>query len=155
MVKSNKEHLHKVESNIGTLTVIQTIRKNKPKNLKRPYEYVLPIKKARELNTLIKATIKKYGIQITFLDTKSVTYGQRFSIFLLGNCTEISKKDWIKVNNDLEKVLQKFLGKDARLYTEDYNTNFNKIGHINAPYKFQARFQTYIAFKELYERNTT
>lgn len=146
---NNPEHIHEVPTNIGTVTFIQTIRKNRPQGLKKPYEYILPVKQAKalydELNDYLKL---KINYQCAGISRKNITKGIRFNLFLLGyteglcgrgskvNVTEI---DWLETCKHIQMILIKYLGKDATIYADRYCTTD----------KFQCRFETYIAYKEL------
>jgi hypothetical protein len=56
---SRTEHLVDVPTNVGTITYIETRRKNRPAGLRKPYEYVLPMKEAKALCAELRAGMRK------------------------------------------------------------------------------------------------
>lgn len=136
---SNKEHLHNIETNVGTVTIIQTVRKNRPTDLRKPYEYKVPATKCqkllKELNDFLKPLSNNYQYASAWYSP--CKYGIRFNLFLMGY--SVTSSNWKKTCDHIQKVLFKYLGKDARMYRERYSTTD----------KFIARFETYIAYSEL------
>lgn len=149
---SNKEHLHNIETNVGTVTIIQTVRKNRPTDLRKPYEYKVPATKCqkllKELSDFLKPLENRF-FQYAGAWYSPCKYGIRFNLFLMGYskglCGPNDKRagvtptNWKKTCNFVQNKLFKYLGKDARMYHEPYSTTD----------KFQARFETYIAYSEL------
>lgn len=143
-----KEHLVDVQTSIGVVTYIQTERKNRPKGLRKPYEYILPIKDANSLYQELKTLLKPYEktCQCAGASKKNVSYGMKLNLFVLGYvpgfCGDdecgLNRKEWQSLCKEIQEIFYKFLGKDARIYAE----KFTKTE------KFQARFETYIAYTE-------
>ena len=145
------EHLVDVQTNIGTVTLIQTVRKNRPKGLKRPYEYILPLRKCTELYYELSMLLRPYNkiCQCAFVSKKSISRGIRLNLFVLGyvaglcgpkdSRTGINKKEWESLCKKVQDIFFKYLGKDARIYMEDFVEKD----------KFQMRFETYIAYTEM------
>lgn len=159
--KKNQQFIREVPSNVGTLGIIVTERKKCPAGLKKPYEYVAKKAAIDKLFKNINGEIEKQEnehpssdsrynssakFQVLMIRKKPVTMGIRFTLFLLGytvgatgDTTGCSKKDWYALTKMVQKELKSALGKDAKMYVEP----FSKAN------KFQARFETYIAYKEL------
>ena len=129
-----------------TLGVLVQPKQGDP-TLRKPYEYTLDIADFRNLDNQIKALIKPYGknkLQCDLVETKSVKYGQRLGVFLLGYrpglCGDpsegITKVEWEDLQAELTALLSLFLP-GCKPYFEKWNKSS----------KFQARFDTYIMFK--------
>lgn len=141
----------KVDTHIGELElgIISTERTNRPKGLKQPYEYILPLAKAtkslRDLKKFLNSQ-DEAKFQCCGLFTKAVSKGIRVSVFILSynidhsvdktGCTET---EWNELTKETQEKLFAILGKDAEMYIEPFTKER----------KFQARLQTYIAYKEM------
>lgn len=146
---SRKEHLVDIPTNVGTITVIETTRKNRPKGLRRPYEYVLPLKEAKALHDGLRDALKdaeSLGFQCSLVSRKGLSYGIRLHVFLLGyrpglcgTPEGVSPSLWGETVRAVQRLLTKHLGRDARVYAEPYSQDD----------KFQARFETYIMHEEM------
>lgn len=151
---SRKEHLHEIPTHIGPITVIGTCRKTRPAGLRKPYEYVLPLKEAEALVKELKAALKgaeAKGFQCASVDRKAVSKGVRVDFFILGYapglCGDgepgepngVSAKLYGETVKAVQGALFKYLGKDARVYADPYSLKT----------KFQCRFETYIKYEEL------
>ena len=145
---SQKEHLHEIPTHIGTITVIGTVRKNRPAGLRKPYEYSLSIKDSEALVKEMRAGIKGVrGFQCAGVGKKGLARGIKLDFFLLGYrpglCGDdeegVSREVYGKTVGALQQALTKYLGKDARVYAEPYSLKK----------KFEARFETYIQFSEM------
>lgn len=148
----NTPFLHNVEGNIGNVEYIGVYRQNRPKGLRKPYEYILGTKDCKALLEelkFLKAYEKEDKFQFSGVTKKSVSKGIRFDLFLLaykkGLCgvekEGTSEAEWNEVCEKVQQILFKYLGEDALMYAEPYSDDD----------KFQARFETYIMYKELTE----
>lgn len=145
----NAAHLHEVDTNVGKCTLIATVRTNRPKGLRKPYEYVLFVEKAKslynDLNALFKE--KEPAYQIATVWKTGLTRGMKLKVFCLayrpGFCGPgeggVNREDWEATCRAIQDVLIKYLGEDAAIYADRYSDDE----------KFQARFETYIAYEEL------
>ena len=143
MARDNSEFIVKVETNIGTVGFIQTSRKNRPK-IRKPYEYELTPAKTNKLNDVLKKYLKCYDngmLQCVLVEKKGLMHGIRLHIFLLGykpglcgTPEGITKEGWEKVTKDVQDILNKYLGPEAKAYIEEFSEKD----------KFQFRFETYI-----------
>lgn len=147
---SIKEHLVDVPSNVGIITVIDTSRKNRPKGLRKPYEYILSTQDGKklydELNVLLDT--QKSLCQFASVSKKSLSLGVRLDVFVLaytpGLCGKhdecgLTRIQWKELCKGIQEILFKYLGKDARIYADRYTKKD----------KFQARIEIYIAYSEL------
>lgn len=135
-------------SNIGEITLlVPPARENT--GLRKPYQYKLSIAKGRQLIKNLKVAVAPFApfkLQCTLIDSKAVKYGVRLGIFLLGHvpgacgnpAEGITEEGWKKVTETVTALLAAKL-EDACLYIEDWTPDK----------KFQARFETYIAYAEL------
>jgi hypothetical protein len=145
---SQKEHLVDVQTNIGTITYVETTRKNRPDGLRKPYEYVLPMKRAKELSEELRAGLKdshEKGFQCSLVERKGLASGIRLHVFVLGYkpglCGAndgVSPALWGETVRGVQRLLTGYLGKDARAYVEPYSNDK----------KFQLRFETYVMYEE-------
>lgn len=146
---SQKEHLVNISTTTRTITVIETRRKNRPEGLRKPYEYVLSMKEVEALCDELRAGLKdaeSKGFQCSLVSRKGLTKGIWLSFFLLGyrpgfGTAGVSPTLWGETVRVVQRLLTKYLGKDARVYAEPYSNDK----------KFQARFETYIMFGEFCE----
>lgn len=147
---SIKEHLINIPTNVGTITIINTSRKNRPKGLKKPYEYVISIKDGKNLYDELNELLKPYQkiCQCASVYKKSLSIGIKLNVFVLayaiGLCGKndecgLNKKQWNELYKNIQNIIFKYLGKDARIYADRYTKKD----------KFQARIETYIAYSEL------
>jgi hypothetical protein len=147
---SIQEHLVDVPSNVGTITIIDTSRKNRPEGLRKPYEYILSTQDGKtlydELNVLLNT--QKNICQFAAVTKKSLSLGMRLDVFVLaytpGLCGEhdecgLTRIQWKELCKGIQEILFKYLGKDARIYADRYTKKD----------KFQARIEIYIAYSEL------
>lgn len=148
---SIKEHLVDVPTNVGIVTFIDTSRKNRPKGLRKPYEYVVSIEDGKKLYDELKALLKpqEQACQCAGVNRKALSRGVRLEVFVLGytpglcgpndDRTGLQKAQWQTLCKDVQNILFKYLGKDARIYADRYSKKD----------KFQARIEAYIAYSEL------
>lgn len=106
------DFLEKVQTNVGEIEVIHVCNKNRPKDLKKPYEYVMDAHTYfvmyREFNDLIKpyeGTTKN----------KAITYGMFFGVFIFNNENE----NWKHICDLVQAKLRLFLGNDAVVYCDE------------------------------------
>lgn len=145
---SRKEHLCVVPTNVGTITVIGTTRKNRPAGLRKPYEYVLPIRGANTLVKELRDALKdaeRNGFQCSMAKTKAVSRGIKLELFLLGyrpglcgTPEGVSKALYGETVRAVQRALTSHLGLDARVYADPYSQDD----------KFQMRFETYVMYDE-------
>ena len=145
----NTDHLHDIPTNIGIVTFIQTTRQNRPKGLKKPYEYILPLKKANALYEGLRNYIKPKAAayQCALVSKKGLSKGIKLGVFLLGykpglcgpGDDGVLPNEWVETCNHVQDLLTKYLGEDAKIYADEYTEDE----------KFQVLFETYIAYKEL------
>lgn len=158
MLFENTDHLHEIKSGDIILEYIHTSRSNVPKNLKKPYEYILPIAEFialfNELHNFLepktlpcefskKPKPKPQGIyQCSGVRKKAISKGSRINIFVLGwaydSVSGATEEQWKETCDFIQNTLHKYLGEDANIYAE----KFSKTE------KFQARFETYIMYQE-------
>ena len=115
--------------------------------LKKPYEYILSVKKTQQLCDTLKKYFKSTeskGLQCGGIITKPVSKGIKLLLFVLGyrvgltgNETGVSKEYWQKTRNFVRETFNKFLD-DKFLYIESYTEDD----------KFEIRLETYIMYKE-------
>lgn len=160
VIYQNPAFLHTTDSEVGELGYVGVYRQNRPEGLKKPYEYVLPTAKAKklydDLAKLFKGLEMGYGkkrdaegdkLQCAGPSKKSVSQGMRLNVFALGYtyglCGEegegCSQEFWEDLCEKFQDTLVKYLGPDALIYAEPYSKEE----------KFEARFETYIMFKEM------
>lgn len=145
----NAAHLHEVDTNVGKCTFIATVRANRPKGLRKPYEYVLPLEKAKSLYNDLKALLKgkEPAYQHAGVWKKGLTRGMKLNVFCLaykpGFCGPgeggTDRKDWEETCRAIQDVLFNYLGEDAAIYADRYCEDD----------KFQVTYKTYIAYEEL------
>jgi hypothetical protein len=144
------QFLHNIDTNIGTIQFIMPTRINRPVELRKPYEYIVPIKRFAKHFDKINKTLKQIKEDETFqcagIWKKSISKGVKLNIFMLGytiglcgDNSGVTKKQWDETTNEIQKQLTSLLGEDAKMYIEPYCDNK----------KFQARFQAYIMYKEM------
>lgn len=146
---SRKEHLVDIPTSVGPITVIDTSRKTRPVGLRKPYEYVLPVKDANALAQKLRDALKgseSKGFQCGLASRKGLARGIRLDYFLLGyrvglcgDSKGVSPALYGETVRAVQRLLMKYLGKDARVYAEPYSQDD----------KFQSRFETYIMFEEM------
>lgn len=73
----NTETTRDIQTNVGTITVINTSRRNKPKGLKRPFEYVMKISEVKAFTDEIKAFISQFAELPLPLESQKVDYPVR------------------------------------------------------------------------------
>lgn len=147
---SIKEHLVDIPSNVGVVTFIDTSRKIRQPGLRKPYEYEISIQDKNnllnELNSLLDQ--HKKTCQCAGVGVKTLSLGIRIDVFVLaytpGLCGEvdecgINRIQWKELCKGIQDILFKYLGKDARIYSDRYTKKD----------KFQARITAYLAFSEM------
>ncbi len=144
-----RANIRTVQSNVGNIEIIDTRRKNVPEGLRKPYEYRLTTADCVNLYEGLRELLKPWQLKCQFasVQRKLLTRGIRLNVFVLaytpGFCgdadaeTGVRRLQWRGMCKQLENVLINFLGEDAQMYAEPYNTSD----------KFQARFETYIAYQ--------
>jgi len=143
MLFNNTEHLRTVQCDgIGAVEFIQVERANLPKGLRKPYEYVVSIKKGLELYTALFKYLKKQEktgrFQCCGVSKKALAKGIR--LFVLSDYANAPMQiEWEEFCEKVQKILFRHLGQDAKIYADPYTTTD----------KFQARYETYILYKEL------
>lgn len=138
-----------VQSNIGDIEIIDTRRKCVPAGLRKPYEYSMTTADCVNLYEELRELLKPWqaSCQFASVQRKLLTRGIRLNVFVLaytpGRCgdtaavTGVRRLQWRGMCKQLENVLINFLGADAQMYADPYSTSD----------KFQARFETYIAYQ--------
>lgn len=148
------KYLKKVHCDGLEIQYIEISRQNRPKNLPKPYEYVLSIAKTNALVEKLKKFLdpkevpndfaknpkpKPNGIyQFAGVRKKNISKGIKINVFVLGNSDEATKEQWDETCKFVQDQFYKYLGKDAEIYAEKFSETR----------KFQARFETYIMYKE-------
>jgi hypothetical protein len=141
-------------------------KSRRPAGLKRPYEYVLTTaafskfwKSLMKQKELLEKTVdgKKLShdsngkfngkFQCAHIAKKPISCGVRLDIFVLGyklgltgDQSGVTKPEWDAAVKAVQQILTDALGQDAEAYVQEWNPS---------PRKFEIRFETYIAFKEL------
>lgn len=144
------QFLHNIDTNIGTIQIIATTRVNRPVGLRKPYEYVVSIKRFKKhfdkINKVFENIKEGETFQHAGIWKKSISKGIKLDIFMLGyaigscgNNSGVTEKQWNETINKIQKQITYLLGEDAQMYVEPYCDNK----------KFQARFQTYIMYTEM------
>ena len=138
-----------VQSNVGNIEIIDTRRKCVPAGLRKPYEYRLTTAACVNLYAELHDLLRPWqaACQFASVQRKLLTRGIRLNVFVLaytpGSCgavdtvTGVRRLQWRAICKQLENVLINFLGEDAQMYADPYSTSD----------KFQARFETYIAYQ--------
>lgn len=150
MNHDNSEHLVTVQSSVGPLVFIQTARKNRPKGLRKPYEYVLTNKQITSLYQALRTYLNHLddtpAYQHAGADKKGLSKGIKLDIFILSYAPDhrspgegVTEQQWDTACGHVQGLLFDALGPDAKMYIDDYSTER----------KFQARFEAYIHYKEL------
>ena len=143
----NKLWGYKVESNIGELCYLVQPEQG-IKGLRKPYQFELPANTAKALVADLKVWLKPYSkkLQCDLVDKKTVTYGIKLDIFLLGyksgftgDETGLKAQEWESITSRIRILLQSTLGENVLMYVDPWNETS----------KFQARFETYIKYSEL------
>lgn len=147
----NQEFRQTFQSNVGEVTILMQPRHTTP-GLRKPYEYELPVADARALVKELKDYLKANGnegkaLQCDLVDTKSVKYGMRLNVFLLGFRPGLTgepekgiyQHEWDRIWNGLIAIIKAQLGENVSVYVEPWSDKE----------KFQLRFETYIKFTEL------
>lgn len=124
---------------------------NRPKGLKNPYQWVLPIADFDKLWAAIRRAVKPYKkqLQCRYLHAKPAARGARLEVFLSaaakpfeldkhGASKAMSQTDWNTLIERLDNVLAKYLP-DSAMFADDWTRE----------QQFQLRFQTHVAYKEL------
>lgn len=163
-----KEHLVDVPFFGGSMTVIDTHRKNRPANLKKPYEYILPQKDVDmlvdELQAILKPHMgwtKRYSktktCQYASINKVALAHGVRLDLFILAHARGLTgpvpstsdKEQWEGYTHGVKKTEWDKLRKDIQAVFFKY---LGKDARIYAePFskdkKFQAVLRLYIAYK--------
>lgn len=144
-----RANIRTVQSNVGNIEIIDTRRKNVPEGLRKPYEYRLTTAACVNLYEELRELLKPWQLKCQFasVQQKMLRRGIRLNLFVLaytpGLCgaadtvTGVRRLQWRAICKLLDCTLINFLGEDAQMYAEPYNTSD----------KFQARFETYIAYQ--------
>ncbi len=144
-----KDNIRTVQSNVGNIEIIDTRRKNVPEGLRKPYEYRLTTADCINLYEQLCRVLQPWqsACQIAAVSRKPLKRGMRLELFVLaytpGSCgdsdavTGVRRLQWRAICKQLENCLINFLGEDAQMYADTYSTSD----------KFQARFETYIAYQ--------
>ena len=142
----NKKWKQKFQSNVGEIEMLVPPKKRTA--LKKPYEFVATIAEVAALVKDVKAIVMPYRkgrLQCDLLETKAVSCGVRFGLFLLGykpgycgTPDGISAADWRAVTDAIKKRIKKTL-KGCEIYVDAWRTGR----------KFQLRCDTYIMYKEM------
>ena len=145
---SHKDMWVTYPSNVGPITVIETRRKNRPAGLRKPYEYVLPMKEVNELVSELRAALKglkEKGFQCAGVTRKGLAKGVKIDFFILGykpglcgSPEGVTLPQWEYVTNLVQDILTAYLGADAKAYIEPYSM-------IE---KFQSRWEAYVMYEE-------
>lgn len=163
-----KEHLVDIPFSGGTMTIIDTSRKNRPAGLKKPYEYILPQEDVNKLFDELKVFLKPHEgwlkrysktktCQFASIDKKNLSLGVKLNLFILAHApglmgpppTVEDKEHWEHYTSGVNKAEWDKLCKDIQ------DTFFKYLGKDARIYaepfykdkKFQARLQIYIAYK--------
>ena len=149
---SMTEHLHDIPTSVGIMTVIATSRRSgRPLGLKKPYEYVLPFAQTRaivkDLATGLEARGGEDLFQCVLVEWKPLKNGIRLHLWVLGfrpglcgpsEHAGVSRENWDNTCKFLQDTLFRYLGEDARMYSEPYSEDR----------KFQLRFDTYVMYSD-------
>lgn len=146
--QTNAEWHQTFESNAGQCTLLVKPARIVP-GLRKPYEYEVTAQDARNLIADLNATLRhnKQLLQCGLVDKKTVTYGIRFNLFLLSyrrglvsdSAAGCSPGQWQAITEAVVQRIKATLGDDCPVYVEPWTPDA----------KFQARFETYIKFREL------
>lgn len=71
---ANTETTTDIQTNVGTITVINTSRRNKPKGIKRPFDYVMKINEVKALADELKIFISQFADLSLPLESQKVDY---------------------------------------------------------------------------------
>jgi hypothetical protein len=77
MIMANTETTTDIETNVGTITIINTTRRNKPKGLKRPFDYVMKISEVKALADELNVYVSQFADLPTPLESQKVDYPLR------------------------------------------------------------------------------
>jgi hypothetical protein len=77
MIMANTETTTDIQTNVGTITVINTSRRNKPKGIKRPFDYVMKISEVKALADETKAFISQFAELPVPQESQKVNYPLR------------------------------------------------------------------------------
>ena len=135
-----------VNSNIGVLTVVDTSRKNRPKDLPKPYDYILSIKEVEHLYKELKTKekeLKTKNVCMALVTKKPLSKGMKVGFWCSAYGDHVSEKgispkNWEETCEWLQKTLLSYLGPDAQAYFQNVSNR-----------RFQMRFETYIAYREI------
>ena len=122
----------------------------KPALLRKPYQYELPIAKAKIFLAELKALDKSYGtkLQCSLVATKPITLGIRLDVFFLGYCpgfcgptssTGLTKLEWDEFTAKLYVITELALGTTVDVQYEPWSDKK----------KFQVNLNLYIKYEEL------
>lgn len=122
--------------------------------LKRPYQFVLPIKKCAALFESLRGYFEELYqkkpriLQCPNVARKSVKCGMRMNVFMLGYApgfigdeSGCSFEQWRAINEIVWSMIQEVVGEDYQIlpYVEDWTKER----------KFQARWETYFKYTEM------
>jgi hypothetical protein len=148
-MQTGPEFKRDIPSNVGIITVLVTERQNRPAGLRKPYEYILPCAIAERKYKAIRDFLKEHGeekFQCSYASKKGLSRGMKFNLFLLGYSPALcgpdkrcTREEWEQAVVKTQEMVHDMLGPDARMYIDSFDPNK----------KFQARFETYIAYEEM------
>ena len=138
----------KIGSSLGPVSLLQQPTREVP-GLRKPYQYEVSAADGKQLVKDLQDMLNPLdnnSLQCSGVSTKPTKYGIRLDVFLLGfrpgfcgdsmGCTDIF---WQGVTLGLINRLKQTLGSSVLVYVEPWTDKE----------KFQARFETYIKYREL------
>jgi hypothetical protein len=149
MQQTGPEFIRTLDTNVGKMDVIVTERQNRPAGLRKPYEYILPRKEAEAKYKAIFTYLRSQSqrkFQFASASKRGLSRGMKMNIFLLGyepgatgDGTGCTAEEWNELTGKTQAMVHDMLGPDARMYIDPHRSKD----------KFQARIETYIAFREM------
>lgn len=123
------------------------MKASKPKPLRSPYEFVAPMREVAILINDVKAILapyRKLRLQCGLLETKAVSRGRKFHLFLLGyepgfsGGTVKGVTEWVELTDAIIDRVQRTLG-ECNMSVDPWSRSG----------KFIARLETYIMYEEM------
>jgi len=145
--------LAKPLGDMTTISYIEIHRKNIPEGLRKPYEYVLPVKNVKQfinkINGIIKVFNGKNKNRPCYVHRKGLSSGLHLRVQLYPKLVRYgifsnTSEEWEQLIEDVQKTLFKYFGEDAKMFFRRMNDptikNQNRIS---------AWWEAYVMFKEL------